>query len=182
MATPMATASKLPPPRAPPPVAAADTRWPHQGRWRSRRRQGGRQNQIGGTVGGGHALRYSGRHRFVANASQAIMIHRTVRRTAASSIWAARLIPRVDNNDPFDGPRWFSGHARRGPRDGCPSGKRRNAAGKPPRATEGRPAQRAKVVAGCAGRRSWGRLTWGRTKARPAPIQRRKSSGQMGHY
>ena len=29
---------------------------------------------------------------------------------------------------------------------------------------------------------SWGRLTWGRTTARPAPIQRRKSIGQMGHY
>ena len=63
---------------------------------------------------------------------------------------------------------------RAAPRDGCPSGKRRNAPGKPPRATAGR----SLFVAGCVA----GRLTWGHTTARPAPIQRRKSIGQMGHY
>ena len=63
---------------------------------------------------------------------------------------------------------------RDAPRDGCPSGKRRNAPGKPPRATEGR----SLFAAGCVA----GRLTWGRTTARPDPTQRRKSIGQMGHY
>ena len=71
---------------------------------------------------------------------------------------------------------------RAAPRDAVPSGKRRNAPGKPPRATEGRSAQGPRFVAGGAVRLSWGRLTWGRTTARPAPTQRQKSIGQMGRY
>jgi len=63
---------------------------------------------------------------------------------------------------------------RDAPRDGRPSGKRRNAPGKPLRATEGR----SLFVAGGVP----GRLTWAHTTARPAPIQRRKSIGQMSHY
>ena len=96
---------------------------------------------------------------------------------------AERVIPRVVNNHSFDGPRWLSGQARRGPRDAVPSDKRRQLPGKPPRATAGRSAkQGARVVAGCAGRLSWGRLTWVRTTARPVPTQQRKAAGQMGHY
>ena len=54
---------------------------------------------------------------------------------------AERVIPRVVNNHSFDGPRWLSGQARRGPRDAVPSDKRRQLPGKPPRATAGRSAQ-----------------------------------------